>query len=114
VDSTLYCQLINSLMYLVNTGPDICFSINTLSQFMVEPRRVHWVETKHVVGCLCCMVDYGLDYQRGDGVHLVGYIDSYWAGSVSDRKSTSGCFFQIGINNCVLVQLEVKVSGIEF
>jgi hypothetical protein len=41
VDSTLYHQLIGSLMYLVNTRPDICFSINTLNQFMVEPRRVH-------------------------------------------------------------------------
>jgi hypothetical protein len=41
VDSTLYRQLIGSLMYLVNTRPDICFAVNTLSQFMVEPRRVH-------------------------------------------------------------------------
>jgi hypothetical protein len=96
VDSTLYCQLISSSMYLVNTGPDICFSINTLSQFMVEPRRVHWMATKHVLRCLCGMVDYGLDYQRGDGVRLVGYIDSYWVGSVRDRKSTSGCCFGLG------------------
>jgi hypothetical protein len=41
VDSTLYRQLIGSLMYLVNTMPDICFAVNTFSQFMVEPRRVH-------------------------------------------------------------------------
>jgi hypothetical protein len=41
VDSTLYHQLIESLMYLVNTRPDICFVVNTLSQCMVEPRRVH-------------------------------------------------------------------------
>ena len=42
------------------------------------------------------MVDYGLDYQRGDGVHLVGYTDSDWVGCVSDRKSTSGCYFGLG------------------
>ena len=41
VDPTLYCQLIGSLMYLVNSRPYICFVVNTLSQFMVEPRRVH-------------------------------------------------------------------------
>jgi hypothetical protein len=41
VDSTLYHQLIGSLMYLVNTRPDICFVVNSLSRFMVEPRRVH-------------------------------------------------------------------------
>ena len=43
VDPTLYRQHIGSLMYLVNTRPNICFAVNTLSQFMVEPRRVHWV-----------------------------------------------------------------------
>jgi hypothetical protein len=96
VDSTLYRQLIGSLMYLVNTRPDICFSVNTLSQFMVEPRRVHWVAAKHVLRYLCGTVDYGLDYHRGDGFCLVGYTDSDWARCVSDRKSTSGCCFGLG------------------
>jgi hypothetical protein len=41
VNPTLYPQLIGSLMYLVNTQPDICFAVHTLSQFMVEPRQVH-------------------------------------------------------------------------
>ena len=41
VDPTLYRQLIGSLMYLVNSRPDLCFAVNTLSQFMVEPTRVH-------------------------------------------------------------------------
>jgi hypothetical protein len=31
VDPSLYRQLIGSFMYLVNTQPDICFSVNTLS-----------------------------------------------------------------------------------
>jgi hypothetical protein len=38
VDPTMYRQLIGSLMYLVNTRPYICFAVNTLSEFMVEPR----------------------------------------------------------------------------
>jgi hypothetical protein len=96
VDSNLYHKLIGSLMYLVNTRPDICFVVNTLSQFMVDPRRVHWVVEKHVLKYLFGMVDYGLDYQRGDGVRLVGYIDSYRAGCISDKKSTSGFCFKLG------------------
>ena len=41
VDPTFRRQLIGSLMYLVNSQPDLCFAVNTLIQFMVEPRRVH-------------------------------------------------------------------------
>ena len=46
VDSTIYRQMIGSLMYLTNTRLDICFAVNTLSQFMVEPKRVHWIAAK--------------------------------------------------------------------
>jgi hypothetical protein len=38
-------------------------------------------------------VDYGLDYERGDGVRLIGYTNSDWAGCANDRKSTSSCCF---------------------
>jgi hypothetical protein len=45
----MYIQLIGSLMYLVNTRLDTCFAVNTLSQYMVEPRHVHWRVAKHVL-----------------------------------------------------------------
>jgi hypothetical protein len=35
VDVTLYRQIIGSLMYLTNTRLDICFIVNTLSQYLV-------------------------------------------------------------------------------
>jgi hypothetical protein len=95
MDATVYRQLIGSLMYLVNTRPDICFSVNTLSQYMVEPRSVHMVGAKHVLRYVAGTVDYGLDYVKGDGVSLVGYTDSDWAGCVADRKSTSRCCFSL-------------------
>jgi hypothetical protein len=46
VDSTIYRQLIGSLMYLVNTRPYIFFSVNILSQHMVELRSVHMIGKK--------------------------------------------------------------------
>lgn len=33
VDPSMYLELIGSLMYLVNTMSNICFAVNTLSQF---------------------------------------------------------------------------------
>jgi hypothetical protein len=76
VDATIYRQLISSLMYLVNTRPDICFVVNTLSQHLVELRSVHWIGEKHVLRYIVGIVDFVLDYIRVDGVSLVGYTDS--------------------------------------
>jgi hypothetical protein len=90
VDATLYKQIIGSLMYLTNTMPNICFVVNTLSQFLVEPRRVHLVVAKHVMRYLKGTLDFGLSYNGDHDFRLSGYIDSDWAGSVSDRKRTLG------------------------
>ena len=76
MDATGYKQMIRSLMYLVNTRPDICFAVNTLSQYMVEPRSVHWIGAKHVLRYIAGSMDFGLDYVRGDGVSLVDYTNS--------------------------------------
>ena len=85
VNSTIYRQMIGSLMYLTNTRPDICFAVNTLSQFMMEPRRVHWIAAKHILRYLKGTVEYGLKYRSNHEVNLKGYIDAVWVGSVTDR-----------------------------
>ena len=95
-DPTLYRQLIGSLMYLVNTRQDICFAINTLSQFMVEPIRVHWATMRHILRYVCGTIEYGLRYTRGDDVILCGFTDADWAGSLVDRKCTSRYCFSVG------------------
>ena len=46
VDVTQYRQVIGSLMYLTNTRPDICFAMNTLSQYLVKTRHVHLIDKK--------------------------------------------------------------------
>jgi hypothetical protein len=96
IDATLYRQIIGSLMYLMNTRLDICFAVNTLSQFLVEPRHVHLVVAKHVMRYLKGTIDCGLSYDGDHDFTLSGYTDADWAGSVSDRKNTSGCCFSLG------------------
>jgi hypothetical protein len=97
IDVMLYKQIIGSLMYLTNTKPDICFDVNTLSQFLVEPRRVHLVFAKHVIRYLKGTIDCDLSYDGEHDFRLSGYIDSDWAGSVSDKNITSGCCFSLGL-----------------
>ena len=58
VDAMMYRQMIGSLLYLTNT--EICFAMNTLSQFLTDPRNVHLIGTKHILRYLKGTVDYGL------------------------------------------------------
>lgn len=62
VDPTLYRQLIGSLMYLVNTSPDIFFAVNTHIQFTVELKRVHWVAARHILRYVHGTIECGLRY----------------------------------------------------
>ena len=84
-DSTMYRQLIGSLLYLVHTRPDICFAVSALSQLMIDPRHVHWVAAKHVLRYLHGTIGYGIRYTSVGGVRLPGYTDSDWADSAVDR-----------------------------
>ena len=83
-------------MYLTNKRPDICFAMNTLSQYLIDSRSVHLTAAKHILRYLKGTVDYGLKYKDDQKINLEGYVDSYWAGSAIDRKSTSGCCFSMG------------------
>jgi hypothetical protein len=54
------------------------------------------VAKKHVPRYFKGTMDYGLNYERGDGIRFIGYTYSDWEGCVSDRKCTSGFFFGLG------------------
>eukprot|EP00253_Pinus_taeda_P017331 PITA_17331 len=61
-----YRELIGALMFLVNTCPYICYAVNTLIQFMIEPLHAHWVAAKHILRYLHGMITLGLRYSTGD------------------------------------------------
>ena len=71
VDATMYCQMIGSLMYLTNTRPDICFAVNTLSEFLKDLRNVHLIAAKHILRYLRGTVDYGLKYDVNQKIWVV-------------------------------------------
>jgi hypothetical protein len=55
---------------------------------MSEPRHRHWIAAKHILRYLRGSIAYGLGYTSSGGVLLHGCVDSDWAGSSVDRKST--------------------------
>ena len=93
IDSTLYKQIIGSLMYLSATRPDIMYVTSLLSRFMEEPTMLHFQAAKRVLRYLKGTSNFGILYKREKGNNLVGYSDSDYAGDLEDRKSTSGYVF---------------------
>ena len=63
---------------------------------MTNPKTDHWIAAKRVLRYVHSTSDYGLLYTRSTTPQLSGFTDSDWAGSVDDRKSTSGYVFSIG------------------
>ena len=70
VDATMYRQMICSLMFPMNTRPDICFVVNNLNQFMMDLRHAHLVLAKHVVRYLKGTVEYGLKYDMNQKTNM--------------------------------------------
>ena len=68
--------------------------MNTLSQYLAQPRRVHLIATKHVMRYIKGTIDFGIYYDGNHDYRLYGYTDADWAGSILDRKSstTGGCY----------------------
>ena len=55
-------------------------------------------------------MEYGLWYPKGQDFTLKAFTDADWAGSVDDRKSTSGVAFFLG--NCFVSWSSKKQSSI--
>jgi hypothetical protein len=62
----------------------------------VEPKQEHWIAAKHVLRYILGTINYGLRYTASSDIQLHGFIDSDWAVSGEDRKSTSGMCFSLG------------------
>eukprot|EP00253_Pinus_taeda_P024924 PITA_24924 len=70
VEATVYRQLVGSLMYLVNTRPNLCYALNQLSQVMVQPTKMFWKAAKNALRYLRGTSQYGLWYRQTEGVKL--------------------------------------------
>jgi hypothetical protein len=98
VDSTLYKSLAGSLLYLTTTRPDIMYATNFVSRFMESPKDSHWKMAKRFMRYVVGTLNFVLWYAQSDDNHLSSYTDNDFAGSLDNRKSTSGHVFHLGVN----------------
>ena len=93
-DASPYQRLVGRLIYLTNTRPDISFAVSVVSQFMHSPRSSHLDAVYHILRYLKTCPGLGLFYESGEQYGLSCFTDADYAGSKSDRRSTSGfCTF---------------------
>jgi hypothetical protein len=64
VDATKYRSLVGKLRYLVNTRPDLAFSVGYVSRFMEEPHMEHFAAVKQILRYIAGTRSWGLFYPR--------------------------------------------------
>ena len=93
-----YQRLVGKLIYLSHTRPDICYAVSIVSQFMHCPSEEHMDAVVRILRYLKSAPGRGLLFSKNGHLEVEGYTNADWAGSISDRKSTSGYFTFIGGN----------------
>ena len=85
-------------MYLTASRPDIMFSVCICAMFQSCPKESHLGLVKRIIRYVKGSLDLGLWYPNNTQFDLVGYCDADFAGSLTDRKSTSGTCQLLGMS----------------
>jgi hypothetical protein len=88
-----YQNAVGSLMYVMTgTRPDIAYAVGAVSAYNANPGEAHWKAVKRIIRYLKGSRDLELTYSHGTKT-IEGYADADWAGSLDDRRSTTGYVF---------------------
>lgn len=97
VNPNLFKRLVGSLMYLIATRPDIMQRVSLISIFIETPKDTHWSAVKQILRYIVGTRDCGIIYESTEKKDMIGYKNSDFAGSLDDRKITSGFVFHLGL-----------------
>ena len=83
VDPTQYRYLVDNLVYLGMTRPDISHVLHIFSQFVAAPTQLHYTHLLHLLRYL-----HGtISRRRSSPLHLQAYSNTTWASNHSDLRS---------------------------
>jgi hypothetical protein len=73
MDQKEYRSMIDSLLYLTVTRPDIQFSVCLCARFQASPRTSHWQAVKRIFRYLRYTPELGLWYSASSSLSLLGF-----------------------------------------
>ena len=87
-------------MYLVNTRPDLAFSIYRVAQFSKKPRYCYRKAVEQILCYVKKTILHGIRYQAGTGKsekkkNTEMYSNSDFAGNPVNRRSTIDCVVKL-------------------
>ncbi|GJR10374.1 gag-pol polyprotein [Tanacetum coccineum] len=90
IDQTKYCSMVGAFMYLTTSRPDIVHATCYCARYQAKPTEKHLTAVKRIFWYLKNTINIGLWYPKDTGFELTTFLDSYHAGCLDSRKSTSG------------------------
>ncbi|XP_019089217.1 PREDICTED: uncharacterized protein LOC109128013 [Camelina sativa] len=110
IDVKEYRRKIGCLRYLIQTRPDLSYSVGVLSRYMHDPKESHGATLKQILRYLQGTRSYGLVYKRGQNTRLIGFSDSSHNVDEDDGRSTGGHVFYL--NECPITWCSQKLDTV--
>jgi hypothetical protein len=76
VDPTLYRSMIESLLYLTTSRPDIAFSVGFCARFQANPKESHLTTVKRIIRYVNDIFIHGIWYSKETNLVVAGYCDA--------------------------------------
>ena len=84
--------MIESLIYLTASRPDVMFCVCLCARFQACPKEFHLIALKRIFRYLFSTQNLGLWYPKKSFLELIGFSDADYTDSKTDRKRTSGTY----------------------
>ncbi|RVW24085.1 Retrovirus-related Pol polyprotein from transposon RE1 [Vitis vinifera] len=92
-DKGRYQRLVERLMYLAHTRPDLAYALSVVSQYMHNPGEQHMNAVMRILRYLKNAPKKGILFTKNvDHQSIEVYTDADWVGAMDDRRSTSDYF----------------------
>ncbi|GKE44233.1 retrovirus-related pol polyprotein from transposon TNT 1-94, partial [Tanacetum coccineum] len=96
VDLLHYRGMIDTLLYLIASGPDLQFAICMCARYQARPTEKLLHTVKRIFRYLRRTVNRGLWYPKDSSIALTAFADADHAGCQDTRRSTSGSMQFLG------------------